>query len=170
MGGYEPNGIAETDGFHIEAAGEPIDVDEEPEAHVGSSLDDAIDAFSEGFNARDLDALFDVLSGDCELPGFGGDRDNFGDTVEQLWETRPTCLCTRGDLDGQPVGVLWEVGDDGRWWKVAPVAFEEARSGRLAVVELIDDEALLDAIDAPEPEREFDEGARWSDWDEGAGD
>ncbi|HEX9889422.1 MAG TPA: nuclear transport factor 2 family protein [Nitriliruptorales bacterium] len=173
------NGVGDTldlteaaaDGIHVEI-GEfdayEVGQDDLDDLHGPADQAVVIDAFCEAFNARDLDGLFDLLADDCETPGLGNDCDNFAEAVEDLWERRPTSLLTRGELEGEPVAVLWEVGDTGAWWRVAPVLFDAVEDGQAGVVELSDDNDTLDAIIAEVPEDDLDEGSRWSEWDEGA--
>lgn len=174
--GGEDVDLVETDlgdsaGMHIE---DPSVVDqEEPDDdgletdHDGDGLADVIDAFSEAFNARDLDGLLDLVSEDCETPGLGGDLDGFAEEIEDLWDRRPTSLLTRGVLDDLDVGVMWEIGDDGSWWRVAPVFFDDPDGGRIGVIEFGEDQDTLDGVEADPPDAEFEEGARWRDWEDG---
>lgn len=150
--------------------GEPLDVQdgEDEEHHFDGELIDAIDAFNEAFNARDLDALLEVVADEVEAPGLGGDRANLAGAVEDVWDQRPTAILTRGDLGGQPVAILWDIGDDGRWWRVAPLLFDGGVvDGRLAVVELADDPDAAAEATADGPDEEFDEGTRWEEWESG---
>ncbi len=130
---------------------------------------DALDAISETFNARDLDGLLDTVASDGEAPGLlGHDRANLPTAVQDLWERRPTCCLTRGYVGTEHVGVLWE-HDGQAWWRVAAVHVNDISDGRVGVLAFSDDTALLDRIvcEGPGP-AELEEGARWSEWDEGA--
>jgi hypothetical protein len=139
-----------------------------------ASLAEALDAFAEAFNARDVDAVLDLLAPDSELPGFGDDVEGLPDELALLWERRPTALLSRGDLDGVPVLVLWEMSDDpaglassGGWWRVALVHGDDEVDGLLGVVEISDDPSALDAVEAEAPDGDLEEGARWREWESG---
>jgi hypothetical protein len=128
----------------------------------------AIDAVAEAFNARDLDRLLEIIAADGEAPGMlGYDRANLPGAVEDLWHQRPTVCLTRGRAETEHVGVLWEHdGDD--WWRLAVAHVDDVRDGRIGVVEFSEDAALLDRVECEPPHNdELDEGARWSEWDEG---
>ena len=161
-------------GLHVEEAGTPMVVDEDDEADeddlaiVFSGLDALIDAFVEAYNARDLDALDELLAEDAELPGFGDDREGFERAVEELWERRPNSTMTRGEIEGEPVAVMWVLGDDATWWRSALVTFEPTSETELAVVELVEEGVELEQVVAEEPDTEYEEGMRWEEWEEGA--
>lgn len=163
-------------GMHIEGADalleEPTAVDDElADDHARDGADEVVDAFNEAFNARDLDTIYDLLAPDAELPGLGGDRENLADVLEEMWDRRPSVLLTRGvTTDGRCVAVLWEIGDDGTWWKVAPVFFDDIADSTIGLVELTDDADLLDDVETEGPGDEFEEGARWSEWEDGVTD
>lgn len=138
-------------------------------AHPDESLCGALDGFLEAFNARDLDTLLDTVAEDVEVPGLGYDRDNFPEALEDLWERRPSALLTRGRLDDDRcVGVVWELGTDG-WWRVGVVHVDDPVDGRLGVVEFNDDPAVLEQVVTDPPDGDLEEGARWEEWEEGAG-
>lgn len=151
------------DGMHVED--DPPEPDDEITAHEPTP-DDAVLAFIECFNARDLEGLCELLRPDAEVPGLGNDVPNFQSAVDRLWSRSPTCMLTNGRLDDRDVAVMWE-GAEGRWWKAAALLFAGEKD-RLGVVELVDDPETFDAVVAEEPEREFDEGARWEEWEDGS--
>lgn len=177
-GGPEDDPVAVVDvddavSMHVEDG--LIDDDEEddglldPPIHPDESLSDALDAFLEAFNARDLDTLLDTVAEDVEVPGLGYDRDNFPAALESLWERRPSVLLTRGRLDDERcVAVVWELGTDG-WWRVGVVHVDDPVDGRLGVVEFNDDPAVLEQVVTDPPDGDLEEGARWEEWEEGAG-
>lgn len=131
-------------------------------------LADCIDAFNEAFNARDLEGLLDLVADDCEFPGLGNDIDNFPEAIEDLWERRPSCTLTRAEHERTCLSVMWELGDDNAWWRVATVHFDDARDSHIGVVEFSDDPTLLEEVDGAGPDGDLDEGARWEEWTEGS--
>ncbi|MBW3662623.1 MAG: hypothetical protein KY469_05935 [Actinobacteria bacterium] len=158
--------VGEEDGMHLEED-QPLAEDEITEHEP--SLDDAVLAFIDCFNARDLDGLCELLRRDAEVPGLGNDVPNFQSAVDALWSRSPTCMLTPGRLEEREVAVMWESAD-GRWWKVATLLFSGENDGRLGLVELVEDPEAFDGVVTDEPEREFDEGSRWEEWEEGAAD
>ncbi len=140
-----------------------LELDGGPDAEVA----DCLDAFNEAFNARDLDSLLEFVTADCETPGLGNDLDNLPEAIEDLWERRPSCLLTRGQLDNAPVGVMWELGEGGGWWRVATVHVDDCADGQLGVIEFSDDPSILEEVASPTPDGDLDEGSRWEEWTEG---
>lgn len=130
---------------------------------------DVVDAIADAFNARDLDALLDVVAADGEAPGLlGGDREGLAEAIEALWHRRPTSCITRGRVDDVVVGVLWE-HDGGAWWALATVHVNDLDDdGLVGVLEFSDDASLLDEVDAESPDQDLEEGSRWAEWDEGS--
>jgi hypothetical protein len=157
-------------GFHeddpeVDLLDEDLDVGLRDDAEA-----DAIDSIAEAFNARHLDQLMDALAADGEAPGLlGYDRDNLPQAIESLWERRPSLCLTRGHVELEHVGVLWEHdGDD--WWRLAVVHVDDAVDGRVGVIEISDDAALLERVVCEPPGAEdLEEGARWSEWEDGDG-
>jgi hypothetical protein len=129
---------------------------------------DAIDAVAEAFNARDLDALLEIVAPDGEAPGLlGYDVENLPEAVEGLWHRRPTVCVTRGMVGTEHVGVLWE--HDGKdWWRLAVVHVDDVVDGHIGVLEFSDDTALLEQVECSAPDDDLDEGARWAEWSDGA--
>lgn len=156
--------------MHVDDGEPATDEDEllDPPGHPDESLSDALDAFLEAFNARDLDTLLETVTEDVEVPGLGYDIDNFPEALEDLWERRPSVLLTRGRLDGDRcVAVIWELGTDG-WWRIGVVHVDDPVDGRLGVVEFNDDPAVLEEVATDPPDGDVEEGARWEEWEEGA--
>lgn len=172
------------DGMHIEDRdlvrrdehGRVMPPEDEPDddglpARSGTEaeLADCLDAMAEAFNARDLDGLLALVADDCETPGLASDLDDFADAIDDLWERRPSCLLTRGELEGEPpVGVLWELGEADVWWPLASVHVADPVDGQVGVVEFADDPTLLDRVQATPPDGDLEEGSRWIEWQEGA--
>lgn len=130
---------------------------------------DALDALAERFNARDLEGLLEVVSSDAEAPGLlGYDVANLPAAMQDLWSRRPTGCLTRGYVETEHVGVLWE-HDGAAWWRVAVVHVDDVVDERIGVLEFSDDPALLERVICDGPDAtDLEEGARWVEWDEGA--
>jgi hypothetical protein len=156
--------------LHVDE-GDDGHLDDDERDNVAEIDTDVVDAFAEAFNARDLDALLEVVAADGEAPGLlGGDRESLAEAVEGLWHRRPTCCVTRGRVDEVVVGVLWE-HDGAAWWPLATVHVADLDDdGMVGVLEFSDDAALLDEVEAESPDGDLEEGSRWSEWDEGATD
>jgi hypothetical protein len=166
--------------LHIDLA---EDVQDDPIDDVSpySSLVVLIDAFTEAYNAHDLEWATSLLTENVELPGLGEDLPGFTEAISNCWEARPNAVLTRGHLtngystrladiwDEQPVTVLWDLDADDKWGRVALLSFDLAESEEeLGLVELIGDSTILEEAAAEPPEPDLPEGARWSEWAEGA--
>jgi hypothetical protein len=155
-------------GFHeddpeVDLLDEDLDVGLRDDAEA-----DAIDAIADAFNGRQLDDLLDLLASDGEAPGLlGYDRDNLPTAIEGLWKRRPTVFLTRGHAELEHVGVLWE-HDGESWWRLAAVHVDDVVDGRVGVIEISDDAALLERVVCEAPSAEdLEEGSRWSEWEDG---
>lgn len=163
-------GLALDESMHIEDHPASLDDDvlASGAAVSDAELADCVQAFSEAFNARDLDSLLELVTDDCETPGLGTDIGNLPDALEDLWERRPSCCLTCAEHDGRDLSVMWELGDGGAWWRLAVVHFADVEDCRLGVVEFSEDPTLLDEVVAEPPDLDLEEGARWEEWSEGA--
>lgn len=166
--------LHDTVGFHIQAdrtdppqGDDELDWDARQEVHPDPDRSVCVDALAEAFNARDLDALLDLVTPDCETPGLANDLDDFALAMEDLWLRRPTCLVTRGEHGDDVIGVLWELADAGRWWRVASVHVEDVADGLAGVIEFSDDPFLVEEIAADEPDLDLEQGSRWAEWEDG---
>jgi hypothetical protein len=155
-------------GFHLDDPEEALDpLADAVEPHETVDDVEVVDELITAFNDRDLDDLLGVVARDGEAPGLlGYDRDNLPGAVTDLWERRPTVLLTRGELDEQVVGVLWE-HDGADWWRLAVVCIDDVAAGRIGVLEFADDPDLLDRVTTGTPDGDLLEGERWQEWDEG---
>ena len=156
-------------GFHLDDPdGEGVDRPDPPTP--GDVRADALDVVAEAFNARDMDGLLEVVAMDGEAPGLlSYDRGDLPAAIQDLWQRRPTCCLGRGQVDDEPVGVLWEHDGD-RWWEVAVVHVDDVDDGVVGVLAFGDDPSLLERVEAEPPDGELEEGSRWVEWEEGAGD
>lgn len=164
-------GVDLADGMHLEDADESyaaeVGVDDEEDGHIAPRGVDVIDELCEAFNARDLDAVVELCSEDCETPGLAVNCDDLGNELDQLWERRPTVTMTRAVYDDTGVGVLWERGESATWAPIATMHVDLDEDGMIGVLELSDDIGLLDELDAEPPDGDLVEGARWEEWAEG---
>ncbi len=156
-------------GFHVDDPDADLMADD---LDVGLRDDreaDAIDALAEPFNARDVEGLLAVIARDAEVPGLASaDLSDLPDAVQQLWRRRPSCLLTRGYIEREHVGVLWEHDGDA-WWRTAVVHVDDVEDGLVGVFEFSDDPALLERVECEPPgDDELEEGTRWAEWEEGA--
>lgn len=160
---------ADTYGFHLDDPEQDL-LDDDLDVGLRDDVEaDALDVLAEAFNARDLDALLEAVAVDGEVPGLlGYERDNLAEAVEELWALRPNVCLTRGRVDTEYVGVLWE--HDGEvWYRIAVVHVDDVEDGTAGVFEVSDDAALLERVITEPPDDDLDQGARWSEWDEGDG-
>ena len=126
------------------------------------------DAFVEAFNARDLEAVLDVVHPDVECPDRGAtSAADLADQLTAIWHRSPGAILTRAFLDGAACAVAWLPDDDGCWSRAALVCFE-AEDGLIRLLDLADDPDGLDQAEADDPDgEELDEGASWAEWQEG---
>lgn len=158
-------------GFHLDDdPGQAVDpLADDVEDHDGNGETDVLDELVAAFNGRDLEDLLALVANDGEAPGLlGYDRANLPEAVADLWNRRPTVLVTRGELDGEAAGVLWE-HDGTDWWRLAVVSVDDVRDGCVGVLEFADDPDLVERVVTEAPDEELMEGARWQEWDEGVG-
>jgi hypothetical protein len=161
------------DGYGFHEDDPEVDLlDEDLDAGLRDDAEaDALDAIAEAFNARHLEELVDLLAADAETPGFlGHDRANVADAIESFWKRRPSLCLARGHADAEHVGVLWE-HDGAAWWRLAVLHVDDVRDGRVGVIEITDDPALLERVRCEPPaDDDLEEGARWAEWEDGATD
>ena len=155
-------------GFHVDDPDTDL-MDDDLDAGVRDDREaDAIDAIAEPFNARDVDGLVALIAADAEIPGLASsDVRDLPGAVQELWRRRPTCLLTRGFVEREHVGVLWE-HDGEAWWRTAVVHVDDVDDGLVGVFEFSDDAALLERVECEPPgDDELEEGTSWAEWDEG---
>ncbi len=140
---------------------------------IGPDLDDADletlrNAFVEGFNARDLDVILELVSDDVETPDLSGDgRDALAEELQAIWERSPGAFLTNAAIDGAPAAMAWLPDDVGNWCRAAIMTFD-CDAGRLTVVELPEDVEALQSALADDPAGDpVDEELDWSEWERG---
>lgn len=168
--GAGADGVVGADDFGLHVDDPQLDLlaDESASESEDNGEADVLDAAAEAFNARDLDGLLVLLAPDGELGGLlGQDPSELPEVVESLWHRRPTCCLTRGQVDDAHVGVLWDT-DGSAWWRLAVLHVDDVVDGRAGVIELTDDPTLVERVSTDPPElAELEEGARWSEWEDG---
>jgi len=133
-----------------------------------SELESLRDAFVEGFNARDLDAVFAVVARDVECPDLhGASAGELAEELVAIWERSPGAILTRALLDETPCAVAWLPDEQGSWSRAALVVLD-AEDGLLSLVEMPDDADALDRAEADDPGgEELEEGVAWVEWEAG---
>ena len=124
------------------------------------------DAFVEAFNARDLEAILDLVADDVETPDLLGEgRDALSEELEAMWEDFPGMTLTRAVVDGRPSAMAWRPDDDASWSPSMLFTFDDDR-GVLVLVEIADDPDELERAVADDLEDEPpDEEVTWPGWD-----
>ncbi len=140
---------------------------------AGPDLDDADietlrNAFVEAYNARDLDAIFEFVSSDAEVPDINGEGlDALAEELQAVWERSPAVVLTHARVENTPAAVAWLPDEDGRWTRVGLMTFDSDQ-GRLTVIETPDDASALQLALAQDPAGDvLDEELDWSEWDRG---
>ena len=140
---------------------------------LGPDLDDADletlrTAFVEAYNARDLEAIIELVADDVETPDrIGNGRDVLAEELQALWERSPAAVLTNAVVDGTPAAVAWLPDEQGHWCRAALVTFDDDH-GRLTVIELPDDPEALQQALAEDPIGDpIDEELDWAGWDRG---
>ena len=148
-------------------AGNPSDDD------LGPDIDDADleslrNAFVEAYNARDLDAILQLVSDDVETPDLNGDGpETLVEELLEIWARSPGAILTHAAVDNAPAAVMWTPDEYGRWCRSGLVTFDDDR-GRLTVVEIPDDDAAMQLAMADDPTGDLlDEELDWAEWDSG---
>lgn len=144
-----------------------------PTDEVAPNLDDADletlrNAFVEAYNARDLEAILEIVSADAELPdGDGEGHEALADAVQAYWERSPMIVLTNARIDDAAAAMAWTPDEYGHWTRVGLVTFD-SDEGLLTVIELFDDATALQAALADDPVGDIvAEELDWSEWDRG---
>lgn len=147
--------------------GTPTDDEREPDLD-DADLETLRNAFVEAYNARDLDAILELVSTGVELPDISGDgRDAFADELQAVWERSPVAVLTHASVENAPAAVAWLPDEQGRWNRVGLITFHSDQ-GRLTVVDIPDDATALQLALAEDPTGDvLDEELDWSEWDRG---
>lgn len=156
------------EGLRVVQEDEALENDPVDGVPADGELESLRDAFVEGFNARDLDAVFAVVAADVECPDLhGSSAAELAEELLAIWERSPGAILTRGLLDEVPCAVAWLPGEEGGWFRAALVCLD-AEDGLLSLVEMPDDADALDRAEADDPSgEEPEEGVAWVEWEAG---
>ncbi len=147
-----------------------------------SAQEASLDEFVDYFNARDLEALRELLDSDVSAPFFGGTgHEVVMQGVGELVLGYPGIVATRGELGEEPVVVAWIPGEQRVYRRMGYFRFtftEEDEGvedpsvvdGELKIEHIdysdeIDDGSLL--VEEPDP-ADMAEWESWQEWEEGA--
>lgn len=133
-----------------------------------ADLETLRNAFVEAYNARDLDAVLEIVSADAELPDITGEgHDALAEELLAVWERSPLVVLTHAFVSDAPAAVAWLPDEQGHWHRAGLLTFD-GDDGHLTVIQMPDDAEALHAALAEDPvgdvvSEEFD----WSEWDRG---
>lgn len=140
-----------------------------------ASLDEMVDFF----NARDLEAIRELLDAEVSAPFFGGNGpDVVMQGVGELVLAYPGIVATRGELGDEPVVVAWIPGESRVYRRMGYFRFTFTEDGENS--ESVNGEVMIEHIDysdelddgtllAEEPDpADMEEWESWQEWEEGA--
>ena len=144
-----------------------------------SAQEASLDEFVDFFNARDLEAVRDLLDDEVSAPFFGGvGSESVMQGVGELVLGYPGIVATRGELGDEPVVVAWIPGEEREYRRMGYFRFTFADEvvepdvvdGELKIEHIdysdeIDDGSLL--AEEPDPS-DMAEWESWREWEEGA--
>ena len=144
---------------------EPATNDDAPSVPPDPDLDSLVVEFVDLFNARDMDALAELLAADAEAD-FLHESSGSGvvDGLSELIFRRPDVVTTRGDLGAVPVAAVWYLdADTGHYRLCGYFDFDLAESdapliGRIDLIEELPEDDLV--VERPDDS----ERAEWEDW------
>ena len=156
----------EVDPVVIHAESEETDESEDgPSEGPDPDLDNLVVEFVDLFNARDMDALAELLAADAEA-GFLHESSRPGviEGIEDLVFRRPDVVTTRGDLGTDPVAAVWLLDADTDHYRLCGYFAidladgETPLIGQIDLVEELPDENLV--VETPDDS----ERPEWEDW------
>lgn len=144
-----------------------------------SAQEASLDEFVDFFNARDLEAVRDLLDDEVSAPFFGGvGNESVMQGVGELVLGYPGIVATRGELGDEPVVVAWIPGEEREYRRMGYFRFTftdevvepDVVDGELKIEHIdysdeIDDGSLL--AEEPDP-ADMAEWESWREWEEGA--
>ena len=109
--------------------GTPADGEREPDLD-DADLETLRNAFVEAYNARDLDAILELVSTGVELPDISGDgRDAFAEGLQAACARSPVVVLTHASVENAPAVVAWLPDEQGRWYRVGSLPSIATRDG-----------------------------------------
>ena len=144
---------------------EPGETDDAPSGAPDTDLDNLVVEFVDLFNARDMEALAELLASDAES-GFlrESSRPGVVEGLEDLIFRRPDIVATRGDLGTTPVAAVWFLDADidhyrlCGYFAIDMTEDDPPLIGRIELVEEIPDENLV--VETPDDS----ERPEWDEW------
>ena len=148
-----------------------------------SAQEATLDEFVDFFNARDLEAVRELLDDEVSAPFFGGNgHESVMQGMGELVLGYPGIVVTRGELGEEPVAVAWIPGEERVYRRMGYFRFTFTEEGEGAEdPTLVDGEVSIEHIDysdeiddgnllveEPDPE-DMAEWESWQDWEEGSG-
>lgn len=100
--------------------------------------EDLVSAFVEGFNARDLEAIGELLSVDCELHGIVEDADTPMGVLNELQSRSPWMSLARAELGLEPVAAIW-IPDENQRYRLVGYFSVETNDAEITRIELFED-------------------------------
>lgn len=138
--------------------------DETETTVIDPELDDAVVSFVELLNARDMEALAEMLAEDAEAM-FLGETSPSGviESLEDLVFRHPDLVVTRGDLGPEPVVAVWLLDADTDHYRFAGIiTLELAETGGLIRCLQHIEEPPADDLVVEVPDDS--ERPEWEDW------
>lgn len=128
-------------------------------------LDNLVVEFVDLFNARDMEALAELLASDAESSFLHeSSRSGVVEGLEDLIFRRPDIVTTRGDLGSTPVAAVWFLDADTDHYRLCGYFAMDLSEddppliGRIDLVEDVPDENLI--VETPDDS----ERPEWEDW------
>lgn len=132
------------------------------DAVVDAAGENASDEFVELLNARDLDAIADLVTADVTSDLFDGvGVDSAVQGLAGLLRRYPQLLATRGEDGNQPVVALW-IPDEHDSYRLMGYLEMSARGELIERITYVDTPGPDLLVEEPDP----DELAEWQDWRE----
>lgn len=142
------------------AAMEPLSTPE------NALLDDVLVGFVDLFNARDSEALSEMLAADASSEFFqGSTREEILEGMTDLSLRYPTLVLTRGDLGSDPIAPAWLLDQEDDSYELVGffrVAIDETDEPSIVSVDYIDE--VPDTGEAILEPPEGSERNEWEDW------
>jgi hypothetical protein len=143
-------------------------VDDGPRRIDNAELDNALDAFVDVVNGRDLDGLGELLGSDVEAEFLAAlSREGILDGLSDLFLRYPTLLFTRGDVGSDPIVAAWTFDFDGdRFEPFGYITLEmsDSEPGRIQRISYVEELSADKDLVVESPDRS--DLGEWDDWSE----